>query len=268
MDLKLAGKRALITGSSSGIGAAVARRMAAEGAKVVVHGRDEVRARAAAQSIRERGGEVKIALGDVTTDAGVAAVVASARAAFGGVDILVNNAGGYAAQPWFETTPASWRRFYEDDVISAIRLIQALAPAMRDAGWGRIVNLATGLASTPQPDLADYAAAKAAMINATVSLAKALSGTGVGACCVSPGLVMTDAVEKILRAGAKERGWGDDWATIQARWFAEVLGSTTVKRLATVDEIADFVTFVASPIAEYVVGANLRIDGGLSPSIN
>jgi NAD(P)-dependent dehydrogenase (short-subunit alcohol dehydrogenase family) len=218
-------------------------------------------------TITAGGGQGQIALGDLSSDAGAAGVVSAARSAFGGIDILVNNAGGYASRGWFDTTPETWRHFYESDVISAIRLIQAFAPEMRRAGWGRIINVATGLATTPEPDLADYAAAKAALVNATVSLSKALAGSGVGACTVSPGLILTAGVETVLRQHARERGWGDDWNAVQARWFAEVLGSSRVKRLGTAAEVADLVTYLASPLADYAVGADFRIDGGLVPSM-
>src|SRR5215831_8804050 len=178
MDLQLTGKRALVTGSSSGIGAGIARRLAREGCRVIVHGRDEARARAVADAIARAGGEARIALGDIASDGGAGQVIAQARAAFGGVDILVNNAGGYQSLSWFETTPETWRRLYEGDVVTLVRMVQAFVPAMREAGWGRIVNVATGLATAPQAVMADYSAAKAAMVNATVSLSRALSGTG------------------------------------------------------------------------------------------
>jgi 3-oxoacyl-[acyl-carrier protein] reductase len=112
MDLKLAGKRALVSGSTSGIGAAIARRLAREGARVIVHGRNEARARNVIDAITGEGGEARMALGDIASDAGVAEAIAAARAAFGGVDILVNNAGAYDARPWFEATAESWRSFY------------------------------------------------------------------------------------------------------------------------------------------------------------
>lgn len=268
MDLKLAGKRALVTGSSSGIGEAIAKRLSCEGAMVVVHGRDEARARAVADAIDKDGAPARIAVGDLATDAGAEKVRIAAFAAFGGIDILVNNAGAYSAREWFQTTPETWRQLYEEDVLSVVRMIQAFAPGMRDKRWGRIINVASGVATAPGATMADYAAAKAAVVNATVSLAKALAGSGVGACTVSPGLILTDNVEKVLRDAAAKQGWGDDWNAIQARWFSEILGSSTVNRLGTVEEVADFVTFLASPLADYVVGANLRIDGGLTPSVN
>jgi 3-oxoacyl-[acyl-carrier protein] reductase len=116
--------------------------------------------------------------------------------------------------------------------------------------------------------LADYAAAKAALLNATVSLSKALADTGITVNCVSPGLIHTAGVEEVLKAHAKEAGWGSEWTAIQRNWFEQVLGNKTVDRLGTPAEVADFVAFVASPRAGYINGANLRIDAGLTPSVN
>ena len=180
----------------------------------------------------------------------------------------MNNAGAYEARDWFETTPATWRLFFETDVLSAVRLVLAVAPDLRHAGWGRIINVATGMATTPQPVMADYAAAKAAMVNSTVSLAKALAGTGVTVNTVSPGVIRTEGVERVLREAAQRLGWGDDWQIIQRRWFEDVLSDKTVKRLGRVEEVANLVAFIASPLADYINGASLRIDGGTSPSVN
>jgi NAD(P)-dependent dehydrogenase (short-subunit alcohol dehydrogenase family) len=268
VDLQLKGKRALVTGSSAGIGAGIARRLAGEGARVVVHGRNAARTEAVLAAVRAVGGEAASAVGDLSSDEGAEKVFESSRRAFGGIDILVNNAGGYASRPWLDTTPQNWRAFYEDDVLSAVRLILAAAPAMRQAGWGRIINIATGMATTPQAVMADYAAAKAALVNSTVSLAKELAGTGVTVNTISPGLIATDGVERVLREVAAAHGWGEDWSDIQRRWLKDVLHNEFVSRLGTVDEVADLVAFVASPRAEYINGANLRIDGGLAPSIN
>ncbi len=268
MDLDLTTKSALVTGSSAGIGAAIARTLAREGARVIVHGRDASRVQAIAGEIRKAGAEAVGVTGDLATNQGAAQVVTEATASFGGIDILVNNAGSYAAASWFETSPKSWRGFYEADVLSAVRLIQAIAPRMRERGWGRIINIATGMATSPQPTMPDYAAAKAALINATLSLAKALAGTGITVNAISPGLIATDGVERVLRETAQTSGWGADWNVIQKRWITEVLHSDLVPRLGTVNEVADLVAFVASPRASYIHGANLRVDGGLVPSIN
>jgi 3-oxoacyl-[acyl-carrier protein] reductase len=268
MDLDLTPRSALVTGSSAGIGAAIARTLAREGARVIVHGRNAARVQAIANEIRDTGAEAFGVAGDLATNEGAARVFAEATASCGGIDILVNNAGSYAAASWFETSPESWRGFYEADVLSAVRLIQAVVPRMREIGWGRIINIATGMATTPQPLMPDYAAAKAALINATSSLAKALAGTGISVNAISPGLIATDGVERVLRETARASGWGEDWSVVQKRWIMDVLRSDLVPRLGTVNEVADLVAFVASPRASYIHGANLRVDGGLVPSIN
>ena len=235
---------------------------------VLIHGRDAARVRAVVGDIRVTGAEAAGVTGDLATDEGAGRVFAEAAAAFGGIDILVNNAGSYAAAPWFETSPQSWLGFYQADVLSAVRLIQAAVPAMRKRGFGRIINIATGMATAPQPDMADYAAAKAALINATVSLAKAVAGTGISVNAISPGLIATDGVERVLREAARTKEWSNDWNAIQQRWMREVLRSDLVPRLGKVTEVADLVAFIASPRAGYIHGANLRIDGGLVSSIN
>lgn len=269
MDLHLNGKAALVTGSSAGIGAAIARRLAQEGARVIVHGRNAERAQAVVDSIHAAGGEAAFALGDLGSDEGAGAVYEAARSAFGRIDILVNNAGGYVSGPWFETTAQSWRNFYEADVISAIRVILAVAPAMRDAGWGRILNIASGMAAYPPAVNPDYAACKAALVNATLSLAKELAGSGVTVNSISPGPIATEGVEQMVRGAAKARNWGDDdWGAIQLRWIRDVLQNELVSRFGTPEEVADLVAFVASPLASYINGANLRVDGGLAPSTN
>jgi len=268
MKLKLDSKRALVTGASAGIGSAIAEVLAREGARVLVHGRNSGRIRDVVDRIASAGGNAVAIEGDLATDDGAVEVYSKAKVAFGGIDILINNAGAYEARSWFETTSATWRKFFETDVLSAVRLILAVVPDMRQAGWGRIVNVATGMATTPQVVMADYAAVKAAMVNSTVSLAKALAGTGVTANTVSPGVIHTEGVERVLREAAQRLGWGDDWEIIQRRWFEDMLSDKTVKRLGRVEEVADLVAFVASPLADYINGANLRIDGGKSPSVN
>jgi len=133
MDQKLIGKRALVTGSSAGIGEAIARLLAAEGAAIVVHGRSEERANAVAHAIRADGGIADVAIGDLTTDAGADAVAQAS----GDVDILVNNAGTYRHLTWLEATPRDWRDTYEANVVSGVRMIQRLVPRMRERRWGR-----------------------------------------------------------------------------------------------------------------------------------
>jgi len=268
VDLHLSGRVALVTGSSAGIGAAIARMLAAEGSAVVIHGRDEARASAVKAEIRSEGGSAAYVLGDLGSETGALDVFHAAERQFGSIDILVNNAGSYSERAWFDTTASTWRDLYEVDVLPAVRLTLAAVPAMKARGWGRVIQIATEMASSPQPVMPDYAAAKAALVNMTVSLAKALAGTGVTSNTISPGLIHTAGVEHVLRDRASRSGWGTDWAEIQGKWLREVLDTRYVTRLGTAAEVAALVAFVASPRADYITGANLRIDGGKSPSIN
>ena len=268
MDLALHGKRALVTGSSSGIGVAIARMLAQEGAHVVVHGRDERRATTVAATIVANGGQAGVACGDLATDAGADAVADAAIAAFGGIDILVNNAGGAgkAANPaWFETSIADWEETYQSNVLAAVRLIRRLVPEMRTRGWGRVINVATAAAITPTSAQPDYGAAKAAMLNFSLSLSKTLSRSGVTSNAVSPGMIRTEGLRAFLTKFAEKRGWGDDIA--RAEEYVAKGGGQTVTRIGEVDDIAYAVTTLASPRSDFINGFNYHVDGGISPSL-
>lgn len=263
MDLGLRGKRALVTGSSSGIGAGIARLLAAEGCAVVVHGRDAAKARTVADDI----GGASVAIGDLSTDAGADAVAAAA----GEIDILVNNAGGAAgtsAMHWTEVDEAGWEATYQLNAIAAARMIRRLLPAMQAKGWGRIINVASAAGTQPIPFGPDYGAAKAAMLNMTVSLAKSLGPCGVTANSVSPGMILTPAVEEWLSHLGPTMGWGDIPLEEAERRAAKELTPVPVGRAGRVEEIAHVVCMIASPSAGFMTGANIRVDGGQVQSIN
>lgn len=259
----LGGKRALITGSTAGIGTATARRLAADGASVLIHGRNETAARRVCDEINAAGGSATFALGDLTTDEGADAVASAAV----GVDIVVNNSGSYENRTWTSAKPENWLALYNANVVSMVRLIQRLVEPMRARKWGRLIQLSSGEATVPFAAMPDYAATKAAIVNLSVSLSKELAGTGVTSNTVSPGIVVTEGVERFFRAMAKERGWGEDWDAIERRVLTE-FWPCPAGRLGRVDDIAHVVSFLASPAAGFCNGANFRVDGGGAGCVN
>ena len=212
MDLQLKDKRALVTGSTSGIGAEIARMLAHEGVRVVVHGRDRARADAVVAEIEANGGRGEIALGDLMTAGGIEAVVETTNDALGGLDILVNNAGGSNsrnAAGWFETPVDEWTESYRQNALPAVRLAQAFVPAMRERGWGRVIQISSRNAISAYAQFGPYGAAKAALNNLTLSLSKALAGTGVTSNGIMPGLIYTPLVEPWFKALAMNLGSDD-----------------------------------------------------------
>src|SRR5712671_6348405 len=266
MDLRLAGKRALVTGSSSGIGEAIVKLLAAEGVAVVVHGRNESRANAVAEAIRAGGGKAEVALGDLTTDAGADAVAVAAQA-FGPIDILVNNAGVIGFLSWTEATATDWAQIYNSNVISGVRMIQRLVPQMRERHWGRVIQIGGSLSQQPQAGGPYYNATLAARHNLAVSLARELKGTGVTSNVVAPGAILVPSVEKLLMEIAPRFGWGDTWEQIEAGAVRDMIPND-VGRLGRPEEIAAAVAYLASPLTDYVSGAVLRVDGGTIRSVH
>jgi 3-oxoacyl-[acyl-carrier protein] reductase len=267
MDLSLTGKRALVTGSTGGIGEGIAKLLAREGAAVVVQGRNESGGRRVQQEIEAAGGQAVVAIGDLSTDDGAKRVVDTALAAFAAIDILVNNAGAYEVRGWSDATPQQWLDTFNQDVLSMVRVIRLLVPQMKPLGWGRIIQLSSLVGVQPLAAQPDYAAAKAAVINITVSLAKELANSGITVNTVTPGPIMTAGWVDWARGIASARGWGDDLAQIEHRVVQELLPNS-VGRVGRVDDIANAVAFLVSPLAGFINGANLRVDGGSAQSVN
>jgi len=268
MDLQLQGKRALVTGSSSGIGVGIAKMFAQEGVSLVVHGRNAARLEKVAADLAAHGATVVSALGDLSTDEGADGVAKVAFDAFGGLDILVNNAGGASEdekKSWFDVNVSEWVATFEKNVGAAGRLIHHFAPGMRERQWGRIIQISSAAGIIPTSAQPDYGPAKAAMINMSLGLSKALSGSGVTVNTVSPGMIMTEGLQDFLRGFAAKRGWGDD-IDQAAQYILKGTGQT-VNRIGQVEDIAFAVIYLASPLGGFVNGVNLHLDGGGTSSI-
>src|SRR5262245_6270026 len=191
MDLALAEKRAIVTGSTGGIGEGIAKMLAREGAAVVVQGRNESAVQRVQREIDWAGGKAILAIGDLATDEGTKRVVDKAFAEFGAIEILINNAGAYEVRGWTDATPQQWLDTFNQNVLSMVRMIRLVVPQMRQLGWGRIVQLSSLVGVQPLAALPDHNATKAAVINMTVRLSKELANTGVTVNTVTPGPIMT-----------------------------------------------------------------------------
>ncbi len=268
MDLQLKGRRALVTGSSSGIGEAIARLLVEEGTSVVVHGRNRERAEAVAREI----GAAGVAIGELQADGAAEAVHAQAVSALGGnVEILINNAGGNSegntSKAPVEIPLADFISNYRANTLGAVQLCQLCVPSMVAAKFGRIVNVSSAVAVQPNFMGVDYSAAKAALNNYTVSLAGSLRGVNVTVNILSPGIILVDGLVRF--------GWmkfGDDTLTaeqVNERLAAEaVFEVPPAGRFGLPRELAMVAAMLASPANGFITGANYRVDGGQVRGLN
>lgn len=262
MDLKLAGKRVLVTGSSSGTGSYIAKALAREGAYTIIHGRDRDRTEAIAADIRSEGGKAAAVLGNLGSAAETQQIAQDARAAFGEVDILINNAGliGHY-ETWDDVNDHDWAQMYDGVVLVIVRLVNALKPHLEPLGWGRIINIASAQSLQPFAMMPDYAAAKCALLNLTKSLSKRFDRTGITVNVVSPGIIVTDRIRQRMTEAAQQQGRSTNWNDIEQYVLTHELDNPT-GRLARPEDVANLVTFLSSPLADYINGTNIRIDGG------
>ncbi len=262
------GTTALVTGSSKGIGEAIGRTLAREGAVVVVHGRNKAQTELVANDIIANGGRAHAVVGDLTDDDAVARLVNDAERLVGPIAVLVNNAGGSAGsrETWGTARPDTWMSSFDRNVLAAFRVANRLLPKMQQAKWGRIINISSLAATMTPPSAPDYSAAKAAINAMTASMAKAVAADGVTVNAVSPGTVHSATLESRFREVAAGKGVGPQapWEEVERAVLA-MFAQVPVGRVGRLDEIADAVVFLASPLAGYITGTNLRVDGGLSP---
>jgi NAD(P)-dependent dehydrogenase (short-subunit alcohol dehydrogenase family) len=262
MDLILKNRRVLVTGSSSGIGEAIARMLAREGAAAVVHGRNRQRTEKVAAEIKAVG----VAIGDLGTDDGAAAVHDQARTALGGnIEILINNAGGSStgntSKPPLDINVADFISNYHANALAAVRLARLAVPDMVAAKFGRVIQVSSAVAIQPNNLGTDYSAAKSALNNFTVSLAGSLKGVGVTVNTVTPGVIMVDGLVRFGRAKFGDPNMPFD--EIAQRLAAEkVFDLPPVGRLGLPEEVAMVVCMLASPALGFVTGSNYRVDGG------
>lgn len=257
LTIDLTGRTALVTGSTQGIGLAIAGRLAQSGARVVVNGRTQDRVEAAAAGLR---GDVLGVAADVTTESGVAELVAQVPH----VDVLVNNLGIFGAQPALEITDDDWRRYFEVNVLSATRLIRTYLPSMTAAGWGRILNIASDSAVVIPAEMIHYGMSKTALLAVTRGFAKTASGTGVTVNSVIAGPTHTEGVEDFVRSLV-----GEDlpWDEAQAEFMRRHRPQSLLERLIEPEEIANLVAYLSSPLASATTGGAVRVDGGYVDSI-
>ena len=256
MDLELGGKQALVTGSTSGIGYAIAKALLKEGADVIVNGRTQETVEAAITSLREETGRTPRGFAaDMATADGTDAV----HMAFPDVDILVNNVGGYGPQAFEQSTDEDWYRLIDLNVMSGVRLSRLYLPRMREENWGRIIFISSESAYHIPPDSIHYGMTKAAQIAVARGLAEATATTGITVNSVLPGPTRTRAAENFIRAQVAQ---GRQATDVERQFFDTFRPTSLIKRFADPDEVGNFVAYVASPLASATTGAALRVDGG------
>jgi NAD(P)-dependent dehydrogenase (short-subunit alcohol dehydrogenase family) len=261
MIIDLTGKTALVTGSTSGIGHAIARGLATSGASVVVNGRSRNNVDATVRKLSEAGGKVRGIAADVATAAGCEALVAAVPK----VDILINNAGIFEPKGFFDIPDNDWFRFFETNVMSGVRLSRAYLQGMIERGWGRIVFISSESALNIPTEMIHYGMTKTAQLAVGRGLAQLARGTNVTVNSVLPGPTMSEGVETFVKDLAKRTG--EPASEAAANFIKQHRPTSLLQRFTSVEEIANMVVYVASTEASATNGAALRAEGGIINSI-
>ncbi|MEU9929185.1 MULTISPECIES: SDR family NAD(P)-dependent oxidoreductase [Streptomyces] len=262
MQIDLSGRTALVTGSTQGIGYAIAVGLARAGARVAVNGRDAERVTDATDRVRADSGsdDVIAAVGDLATEKGTAAVLEAVPV----VDVLVNNLGIFGSAAPLEIDDAEWRRYFEVNVLSAVRLIRAYLPGMTERGWGRILNLASDSAVVIPAEMIHYGMTKTSLLAVSRGFAKEAAGTGVTVNSVIAGPTHTGGVEDLVRELVGNKL---PWDEAQREFMIKHRPQSLIQRLIEPEEIAHMVVYLSSPYASATTGGALRVDGGYIDSI-
>jgi NAD(P)-dependent dehydrogenase (short-subunit alcohol dehydrogenase family) len=261
MNLELKDKLALVSGSTAGIGYAIAQVLAEEGARVIVNGRTAQAVESAVAALKAAtGGDVLGFAGDLSQ----AAVAEEVAARHPGVEILVNNLGIFEPKPFEDIPDADWQRFFDVNVLSGVRLARLYLPAMKKADWGRIIFISSESAVQIPAEMIHYGMTKTAQLAVSRGLAEAVAGTGITVNSVLPGPTRSRGVGDFVESlGAAQ---GKSFEDVEREFFAKVRPSSLIKRFATPREVATLVAYVASPLASATTGAALRVDGGVVKS--
>ena len=258
MDLQLRGKRALVSGSTAGIGLAIAKGLSAEGARVIVNGREQASVdRARAEIAEATAADVDGYAGDLAQ----ASVAAALATAFPDVDILINNLGIFDPKPFEEIPDADWVRFFEVNVLSGVRLSRLYLPRMREKDWGRIIFISSESGIQIPSEMVHYGMTKTAQIAVARGIAESVAGTGITVNSVLPGPTRSRGVGDFVAAMAAQGG--KPTQQVEAEFFEKVRPSSLIKRFATIEEVASLVTYLSSPLASATTGSALRVDGGV-----
>jgi NAD(P)-dependent dehydrogenase (short-subunit alcohol dehydrogenase family) len=263
MDLKLVHKTALVTGSTAGIGFAIARSLAGEGAHVILSGRTQARIDHAIHSIQQAvpGAQLSGVAADFSSASGAEAVIKAVPA----VDILVNNVGMFEPKPFVEIADADWYRFFEVNVMSGIRLSRHYLPAMLARNWGRIIFLSSESAVQIPAEMVHYGMTKTAQVAVARGIAEGVAGTGVTVNSVLAGPTESEGVGVFVKELAKAQHKTKE--QVEREFFLTARPSSLLRRFATTDEVASMVTYVASELSSATNGAALRADGGVVKAI-
>lgn len=262
MRIDLTGKTALVTGSTQGIGAAIAAALADAGAQVAINGRRRESVDAAIENLRAAAPSRELipAPGDVTTGEGAAVVLS----ALPQVDVLVNNLGIFGSAPALEISDDEWRRYFETNVLSAVRLIRSVLPAMTERRWGRVLNIASDSAIVIPAEMIHYGTSKTALLAVSRGFAKEAAGTGVTVNSVIAGPTHTGGVEDFVYELVDSTL---PWDEAQREFMLKFRPQSLLQRLIEPEEIANMVAYLSSPLASATTGAAVRVDGGYVDSI-